>query len=409
MKIRGTFTIDVDLDDNTIVAPDEPIVVEPPEPPVDPPEPPVDPPNVVDPGTYTFADPEAEALLPDFIFPPEYTIYQSVAEAPTLRDSAERIANAHHPDYNLVENWGEVFNVSTDPLMTEIKIGPSPTGYPNESYPDSWELAEQYKGPWALPDNLLLQGDRYFWHIPQDGAWIYTGPRTGAALLESQEGADGYGGDRHAACYVPAKDGSPAYLYEYYKLHRYQGKWFAGYCCRWDCSKLVEQQRDGSLDPPWGQTSAAADGLPILPAILRKSEYEGSRPLNHALRITLPQAACEHYGKTWPAVHAVATWQGDKKLMRMGERLRLKPTARLNPEARRSVEQAPAEIKRIVETMQTYGCILSDIGPFAITVMHDTALDYDAGVDRSVTAPRLPIRTWLWSIELTDFEVVENP
>jgi hypothetical protein len=257
MRITGTFTIDVDLgDDDTIVAPDEPVVVEPPEPPVDPPEPPVDPPNVVDPGTYTFADAEAEALLPEYIFPPEYTIYQSVAEAPTLRDSDERIANAFYSqDLNLVENWGEVFNVSTDPLMADITIGPSPNGHPNESFPASFQLAEEYKGPWALPDNLLVQGDSYFWTIPADGPWIYTGPRTGAELLESQEGADGYGGDRHAACYVPAKDGNPAYLYEYYKLHRYQGKWFAGYACRWDCSLLPGDQRNPFIEPPWGQTS----------------------------------------------------------------------------------------------------------------------------------------------------------
>jgi hypothetical protein len=142
------------------------------------------------------------------------------------------------------------------------------------------------------------------------------------------------GSDRHALLL----DRSRCRLYELYDLHRSGGRWHAGSGATWNLRHFNARPR--------GWTSADAAGLPILPLLARP----GTRPIRHALRMTVSQSRSAF---VWPARHE-ASDRTDPSLPRMGERLRLKKSV--------DISRFPRQARRIAKAMQTYGVIVADNG-----------------------------------------------
>jgi hypothetical protein len=390
MRITGTFTIDVDLDD-TIVAPDEPVVV---PPPVDPPEPPPAPFQ----GVINFDDPDVRSLMPSRIFPADWSPYKKVTDAQVLADSAERINNAQSHGslrfrYEPICAYQVLGNNYTG--FDDLTIGPGPDGEPDESFPADFERDETYKNTWPLGDHTLIDCETRFFDIPLKGAWTYVGPPIGAKLRQLQETKldlpnQGGGSDRHAYAYRPWTNE----LWEFYKLYRHEHKWYAGYAVRWDCTQSPYTQRKDypAAENAWGHNSADASGMPIMPLVIKPWEWE-SGEYNHAIRITVPRNCTEHLGRTPPAVHAVQTWVSGARL-RMGERLRLRADYQ-----HENYDQCPPQVKGLLKAMQEYGVIVADIGSLAV------CMDWSCGGGNGFTQAQ----TWMWQLDLDALEVVENP
>ena len=142
------------------------------------------------------------------------------------------------------------------------------------------------------------------------------------------------GSDRHALLL----DRSRCRLYELYDLRRQNGRWHAGSGATWNLRRFNARPR--------GWTSADAAGLPILPLLARP----GTRPIRHALRMTVSQSLSAF---VWPARHE-ASDRTDPSLPRMGERLRLKRSV--------DISRFPRQARRIAKAMQSYGLIVADNG-----------------------------------------------
>jgi hypothetical protein len=142
------------------------------------------------------------------------------------------------------------------------------------------------------------------------------------------------GSDRHALLL----DRSRCRLFELFALRRAGGGWRAGSGATWNLRRFRARPR--------GWTSADAAGLPILPLLATP----GSRPIRHALRITVARTRRAY---VYPARH-YASDATDPSLPRMGERLRLKASV--------DISHLPRQARRVARAMKTYGVIVADNG-----------------------------------------------
>lgn len=151
------------------------------------------------------------------------------------------------------------------------------------------------------------------------------------------EGGAASKGDRH----VLVVDRDACLLYETWDSHFVGPGWMCG-------SGAIFDLRSNKLRPE-GWTSADAAGLPILPALVRKSEVDAGE-IKHAIRFTMvdTQRAYVH-----PATH-YASDKTDADLPPMGLRVRLKPSF--------DVSSFKGAAKVILTAMKRYGMILADNG-----------------------------------------------
>ena len=178
-------------------------------------------------------------------------------------------------------------------------------------------------------------------------------------------------GDRH----MLILDRDHRLLFELYALrwNRMRNRWDAG-------SGAVFSLNDNRRRPE-GWTSADAAGLAILPGLVRYDEVIGEGPIRHAFRVTLDQTN----GYVFPASHGAEVHRGAPP---MGARLRLK--------ASKDLSSYPPTIRKIFDTMKTYGLIVADNGPdLSVTGTYDTRWNND------VVNPAFE------SLKASDFEVIE--
>jgi len=146
------------------------------------------------------------------------------------------------------------------------------------------------------------------------------------------------GSDRHALMV----DRDACRLYELFALRRARGGgWRAGSGATWSLRTWKPR--------PAGWTSADAAGLPIAPLLARWPEVRRGR-IRHALRVTVSRSRDAY---VYPARHA-ASDDGDPSLPRMGERLRLKRSVRL--------DGLPPQARVVARAMREYGLIVADNG-----------------------------------------------
>lgn len=163
-----------------------------------------------------------------------------------------------------------------------------------------------------------------------DGGW----PIPPDAPIEGGPDSDG---DRH----ILVIDRDACVLYELYAAYpRGDGGWEAG-------SGAVYDLASNDLRPA-GWTSADAAGLPILPGLIRRDEVAAGR-IDHAIRFTAANTASSYL---WPARHQAGS--DNDTLPPMGARLRLRSDL--------DIAGYPADVRVILEALQTYGMILADNG-----------------------------------------------
>ena len=167
------------------------------------------------------------------------------------------------------------------------------------------------------------------------------------------EGGPDGDGDRH----VLLVDRDDCTLYELFDAHpRDDGGWDAG-------SGAVFGLRSNDLRPDtW--TSADTAGLPILPGLVRRDEVAAGG-IDHAIRFTAPRTDASYL---WPARHQAGT--DDPSLPPMGARLRLMSSF--------DTSGFPADVRVILDALQTYGMILADNGsPWFLSGVPDEGWDND--------------------------------
>src|SRR5205814_3380773 len=130
-----------------------------------------------------------------------------------------------------------------------------------------------------------------------------------------------------------------------------------------------------------GWTSADAEGLAILPGLIRYDEVYGSAPIRHAFRVTVRSTN----GYVFPGSHNAGSTSG---ALPMGARLRLK--------ASRDISSFSEPLRRIFQAMKTYGLIVADNGSdMYISGTYDTRWDNDL------------LNPAFGAIKASDFEVVQ--
>jgi hypothetical protein len=153
------------------------------------------------------------------------------------------------------------------------------------------------------------------------------------------EGGRGSDGDRH----VIMVDRDACKLYELYAAYPMNGggSWRAG-------SGAIWSLRSNKLRPAtW--TSADAAGLPILPGLARYEDLQKGG-IDHALRFT---AGRTRKAYIYPARH-YASDSTDPNLPAMGQRLRLRPSFKVNG--------FPRQARAVLVALKRYGMILADNG-----------------------------------------------
>lgn len=204
-----------------------------------------------------------------------------------------------------------------------------------------------------------------------DGYPIPAVARTQPNHIEGGTAGGGNSGDRH----LILVDRDNLLLYETWatRWNGGEGRWEAGSGATFD---LTTNDRR-----PDGWTSADAAGLAIFPGLVRRDEVLKAGPITHAFRVTVRATN----GYVWPASHAAGNTAGAPP---MGMRLRLKASV--------NIDGYPAEVRKILQAMKTYGLIVADNG----TDMYVTGT-MDPGWDNDALNPAFH------SITADDFEVVE--
>lgn len=161
--------------------------------------------------------------------------------------------------------------------------------------------------------------------------------RTQPNHIEGGVAGGGASGDRHLILI----DRDNLLLYETWAT-RWNGsarRWEAGSGAVFD---LATNDRR-----PDGWTSADAAGLAIFPGLVRRDEVLAAGPITHAFRVTVRATN----GYVWPASHEAGDTPG---ALPMGARLRLKASV--------DISGHPAELRKILQAMKTYGLIVADNG-----------------------------------------------
>ena len=192
-----------------------------------------------------------------------------------------------------------------------------------------------------------------FYPIPPEAItqpyWIEGGDPGSVDLRDSQ--------DRH----LLIVDGDRNHLYELYNVYydATKGKWFAGSGAFFDMNTNNRRPSD------W--TSADAEGLAILPGLVRYDEVYDPNVLEigHAFRVTVRATN----GFVYPASHRAGNTLG---ALPMGARLRLKASV--------DVTQWTSDpnIQKIFRAMQKFGLIVADNGSdMYITGTYETRWNND--------------------------------
>ena len=238
------------------------------------------------------------------MFPTDNPWNEDISRRPVHPASRQMIATAE-PNRHLYFNsdMGFVIVPNTQPRVP-VKI----VEYPEES--DA--------GPYPVPENAPIEG------------W----PLTGGSLKTYQRAV---GGDRHMIVFVPGQ----GRLYEFYTARRTDGGWQAGQASIFDVTSNALR--------PAGWTSADAAGLPILPAVIRYDELQRGM-VRHAMRVTVKRTRRAY---VYPATH-YASRATDPRLLRMGERLRLR--------ADFDISGFPPHARAVLKGLKKYGMLVADNG-----------------------------------------------
>lgn len=161
--------------------------------------------------------------------------------------------------------------------------------------------------------------------------------RTVAGWIEGGIGGGGGSGDRHLILVDRDRD----LLFETWAT-----RW-NGAARRWEAGSGAVFDLASNARRPEGWTSADAAGLAIFPGLVRFDEASRNAPITHAFRVTVRATN----GHVWPASHDAGNTAGAPP---MGMRLRLK--------AATDIAAYPAEVRRILQAMKTYGLIVADNG-----------------------------------------------
>ncbi len=224
-----------------------------------------------------------------------------------------------------------------------------------------------------VPVNFVLYGSQSDAGAPGEPAGypIPGDARTRADHVEGGVAGGGASGDRH----LLVIDRDNWMLYETWAT-----RWNAG-AGRWEAGSGAVFDLSSNARRPDGWTSADAAGLAIFPGLVRRDEVVAAGPITHAFRVTTRATN----GYVWPASHAAGSTAGAPP---MGTRLRLKASV--------DISGYPADVRKILQAMKTYGLIVADNG----TDLYVTGT-MDPGWDNGVLNPAFH------SLTADDFEVVE--
>lgn len=195
--------------------------------------------------------------------------------------------------------------------------------------------------------------------------------RTQANHIEGGVAGGGSSGDRH----LVLVDRDNGLLFETWAT-----RW-NGAESRWEAGSGAVFDLGSNKRRPDGWTSADAAGLAIFPGLVRRDEVLSANPVRHAFRVTVRATN----GYVWPASHQAGNTVGAPP---MGTRLRLKASV--------DIDGYPAEVRKILQAMKTYGLIVADNG----TDMYVTGT-MDPGWNNGVLNPAFH------SLTADDFEVVQ--
>ena len=284
------------------------------------------------------------------LFPTDNPWNTPIIKAPVLPDSTAKIAKLAgagiHPEFG-VSYAGRYNGIpvllvrgNTDP---RVKFDVQPVGNQAESDMDRTMvplLASLISNPASLP---VIEGDKYPTAINPD-------PDT-----------EGYR-DRHMIVYDT--DNNVGWeMANAYRPGERGPNWSCAYLAYWDFNTNYRR--------PDGWTSADAAGLPILPGLVRYEEVmdrlnSGFEDLGHAIRVTVSVTTRAY---VFPASHYTYSGTTTPDWMRMGERLRLRPTfgGKTADNYCDGAMAWPNDInvrinRMLIKTMQNYGLIVADNG-----------------------------------------------
>jgi hypothetical protein len=230
-------------------------------------------------------------------------------------------------------------------------------------YPDESDLnggTDPY-GLYPIPTNMPVE--------------TWPSETSGQTLLQWQQDAFGWGGDRHSIVVQPGVGD----VWE-----TWQAKLVG---TNWQASNGAKFNLYTNGLRPAGWTSADAAGLPMFPALVRFDECERGM-VEHAMRVVVKRTRYGTY--IYPATHyAAPSTNTSTNLPAMGQRLRLKASYVINPNWTK-------QEKAVLLGLKKYGALVADNGNFfSISVTPDDR--WPAGCfDR------------LNTLGITNFEVVQT-
>lgn len=242
-------------------------------------------------------------------------------------------------------------------------FGPPPYGIPYVGVGDADALVSVHWTQFGAQSDDGAPGRAPGYPIP-------TVARTQANHIEGGVAGGGNSGDRHLILI----DRDNLLLYETWAT-----RWNAGQS-RWEAGSGAVFDLATNDRRPDGWTSADAAGLAIFPGLVRRDEVLAAGPITHAFRVTVRATN----GYVWPASHEAGDTPG---ALPMGARLRLKASV--------DISGHPADVRKILQAMKTYGLIVADNG----TDMYVTGT-MDPGWDNGVLNPAFH------GLTADDFEVI---
>lgn len=209
-------------------------------------------------------------------------------------------------------------------------FGPPPYGIPYVGVAAGQALVAVTFSPYGSQSDPGAPGRPAGYPIPQHA-------RTQPNFVEGGAPGGGGNGDRH----LIIVDRDRWLLYETWAT-----RWNSS-ASRWEAGSGAVYDLASNARRPDGWTSADAAGLAIFPGLVRHDEASGPGPIRHAFRVTTRATN----GYVWPASHQAGNTAGAPP---MGARLRLKASV--------DISGYPADVRKILQAMKTYGLIVADNG-----------------------------------------------
>jgi hypothetical protein len=251
---------------------------------------------------------------------------------------------------------------ATRPMHPDF--GPPPYGIPYIGVGDADVLLPMHWTQFGAQSDDGAPGRASGYPVP-------TVARTQPNHIEGGVAGGGSTGDRH----LMLIDRDNLLLYETWAT-----RWNAS-ANRWEAGSGAVFDLTTNDRRPDGWTSADAAGLAIFPGLVRRDEVLAAGPITHAFRVTVRATD----GYVWPASHEAGDTPGAPP---MGMRLRLKASV--------DISGFPADVRKMLQAMKTYGLIVADNG----SDMYVTGT-MDPGWDNGILNPAFH------SITADDFEVVQ--